>query len=282
MALEGPRILGAEVAERFGVSFPIRFDYLDTLEGGHLSLQCHPTLAYARATFGLEYTQDETYYVMETTPGARVFLGLRDDVDLERVQSRRRERRTRRSSGGRALRPGPGRRTASALPDPSGNAARQRRGQCRPRDQRDALPLHAPLLRLATARPRRPSPAGARAPRVRERRRATTRRRGRRAHARATRRSGGNGWSELQLGRHPDLFFAVHRLDFADAIEDGTHGRVNVLNLVAGEEVEIETERGDVHPLSYAETIVVPAAVGRYRLRRTRGPGCKVVKAFVP
>ena len=81
----------------------------------------------------------------------------------------------------------------------------------------------------------------------------------------------GNGWSELQLGRHPDLFFAVHRLDFADAIEDGTHGRANVLNLVAGEEVEIETERGDLHPLSYAETIVVPAAVGRYRLRRTRG-----------
>ena len=92
----------------------------------------------------------------------------------------------------------------------------------------------------------------------------------------------GSGWSELELGRHPDLFFAVHRLDFADAVDDETHGRVNVLNLVAGEEVEIETESGDVHELSYAETIVVPAAVGRYRIRRTRGPDCKVVKAFVP
>ena len=89
------------------------------------------------------------------------------------------------------------------------------------------------------------------------------------------------GWTS-ELGRHLDLFIAVHRLDFADTVDDETHGRVNVLNLVAGDEVEIETERGDVHLLSYAETIVVPAAVGRYRLRRTRGPGCKVVKAFVP
>ena len=45
--------------------------------------------------------------------------------------------------------------------------------------------------------------------------------------------------------------------------------------------MEIETESGDVHPLAYAETIVVPAAVGRYRIGRTRGPACKVVKAFV-
>ena len=76
MAQESVRVLGADVAARFGVSFPIRFDYLDTLEGGHLSLQCHPPRAYARELFGLDYTQDETYYVMETTPGASVFLGL--------------------------------------------------------------------------------------------------------------------------------------------------------------------------------------------------------------
>ena len=71
MALEGERVLGADGRRAFRTSFPIRFDYLDTLEGGHLSLQCHPSAAYARETFGLDYTQDETYYVMETTPGAK-------------------------------------------------------------------------------------------------------------------------------------------------------------------------------------------------------------------
>nr|MBA3375794.1 hypothetical protein [Actinomycetota bacterium] len=83
MAAEGERVLGAELAARFGVSFPIRFDYLDTLGGGHLSIQCHPSEEYMRETFGLPYTQHETYYVMVTKPDAEIFLGLREDADLE-------------------------------------------------------------------------------------------------------------------------------------------------------------------------------------------------------
>jgi hypothetical protein len=92
---------------------------------------------------------------------------------------------------------------------------------------------------------------------------------------------GGSGWVELELGRHPDLFFGVNRLEFEESVEDDTEERFHVLNLVDGEEVEIVTEGGAEHPLSYAETIVVPAAVGRYRIRRVRGGACKVVKAFV-
>jgi mannose-6-phosphate isomerase class I len=92
---------------------------------------------------------------------------------------------------------------------------------------------------------------------------------------------GGEGWQELVLGRTPELFFAVHRLDFADTVEDDTGGRFHALNLAAGEEVVIETGQRE-HRLSYAESIVVPAATGRYRIRRMRGGACKVVKAFVP
>ena len=87
------------------------------------------------------------------------------------------------------------------------------------------------------------------------------------------------GLDELELGRHPELLFAVHRLDFDGAVEDDTGGRFHLLNLVDGAAVELETERGDVHPLSFGESILVPAAVGRYRLRR--GPARKAIKAFV-
>jgi mannose-6-phosphate isomerase class I len=282
MALEGPRILGAEVAGRFGVSFPIRFDYLDTLEGGHLSLQCHPTLAYARAIFGLEYTQDESYYVMETTPGAPVFLGLRDDADVDEFRAAAET-----AEHGLPL---------DADHFLQAHAAEQHRLYLIPAGTPHASGEGNVVLEIS-ATPylytlrfydwlRRDLDGRLRPVHVRHAfANVDTRRRGEAVaelmpEPRVVRE--GSGWSELQLGAHPDLFFAVHRLDFADAVEDETHGRVNVLNLVAGDEAEIETEGGDVHPLSYAETIVVPAAVGRYRIHRTRGPECKVVKAFVP
>jgi hypothetical protein len=92
---------------------------------------------------------------------------------------------------------------------------------------------------------------------------------------------GGKGWAELGLASLEDLFYGVNRLDFEDSVADDTQERFHVLNLVAGEGVELETESGSRHPLAYAETIVVPAAVGRYEIRRTRGGPCKVVKAFV-
>jgi mannose-6-phosphate isomerase class I len=91
----------------------------------------------------------------------------------------------------------------------------------------------------------------------------------------------GRSWQELALARTPELFFAVHRLDFAEAVADETAGRFHALNLVQGEEVVIETSASE-HRLSYAESIVIPAAVGRYRIRRVRGGSCKLVKAFVP
>ena len=41
---------------------------------------------YMHEEFGEQITQDETYYIVTCKPGARVYLGLREDVDLAEFQ----------------------------------------------------------------------------------------------------------------------------------------------------------------------------------------------------
>jgi mannose-6-phosphate isomerase class I len=282
MAGHAEEVLGLAVAERFGQSFPIRFDYLDTLEGGHLSIQCHPTETYMQETFGLPYTQHETYYVMVTTPGARIFLGLRDDADLDAFQGE-----------------------AELAEQPGEAFEPERYLQTHPAEQHRLylIPAGTPhasgagnVVLEISATPylytlrfydwlRRDLDGGLRRVHLRHAfSNLDPRRRGEAVRELMPEPSvvrRGAGWRELALSRSPELFFAVHRLDFEDEIGDDTAGRFHALNLAAGEEAEVRTAAGAVHPLSYAETIVIPAAVGEYGLRRVRGGPCKVVKAFV-
>lgn len=73
-------LLGERVFSRFGAEFPIRFDYLDTMRGGNLSLQVHPLVGYIQSEFGMHYTQDESYYIMATGENSTVYLGVRKGV----------------------------------------------------------------------------------------------------------------------------------------------------------------------------------------------------------
>ena len=74
-------LLGEHVYGRFGPEFPIRFDFLDTMEGGNLSLQVHPLTGYIREHFGMRYTQDESYYILDAAEDSCVYLGVKPDVD---------------------------------------------------------------------------------------------------------------------------------------------------------------------------------------------------------
>lgn len=73
-------LLGEKVHWRFGTEFPIRFDYLDTMGGGNLSLQVHPLVEYAQDKFGIHYTQDESYYILESTERSTVYLGVKTGI----------------------------------------------------------------------------------------------------------------------------------------------------------------------------------------------------------
>lgn len=82
------KLLGERVHGRFGAEFPIRFDLLDTMGGGNLSLQVHPLTEYIQDTFGMHYTQDESYYILDTddTEETYVYLGVKKNINPKTME----------------------------------------------------------------------------------------------------------------------------------------------------------------------------------------------------
>lgn len=79
------QLLGNKVHARFGDEYPIRFDFLDTMGGQNLSLQVHPLTEYIQHTFGMHYTQDESYYILDCEDNTHVYLGLKENVDKDKM-----------------------------------------------------------------------------------------------------------------------------------------------------------------------------------------------------
>lgn len=85
LVFEHPKeLLGERVYARFGAEFPIRFDFLDTIDGGNLSLQVHPLTDYIQQEFGMHYTQDESYYILDAKEDACVYLGMKENINQKK------------------------------------------------------------------------------------------------------------------------------------------------------------------------------------------------------
>jgi len=292
LVLMHPReLLGERVEARFGAEFPIRFDFLDTMGGGNLSLQVHPRTEYIRETFGMDYTQDESYYMLDARENACVYLGLRDDADPDAMIHDLREAQTSAApsfDAERYVNKFPAKKHDHFL-IPAGTI------HCSGANSMVLEISATPYIftfklwdwaRLGLDGRPRPIHLDHGVRNICWDRRTEWVRRNLvnplepLAH--------GAGWREERTGLHELEFIETRRHWFTEPVAHDTHGTVNVLNLVEGERVVVEspTHAFEPFPVNYAETFIVPAAVGPYTIRRDGvAPGDSAeyatLKAFV-
>jgi mannose-6-phosphate isomerase class I len=280
-------LLGTEIVEQFGSDFPIRFDFLDTMEGGNLSLQVHPLTEYIRDQFDVAYTQDESYYLLDADRDASVYLGLRSDIDAGKMMTdlRRAERNGTRFPDRHHVNRFPARRHDHFL-IPAGTV------HCSGTNsvvlEISATPYLFTFKLWDWGRPGldgRPRPLhidhGERSIQWTR----DTEFVKRNLINRVERIGSGEGWVEERTGLHELEFIETRRHWFTKSCPHNTGGRLNVLNLVAGEAAVVESPDSAFEPfvVHYAETFIVPAAVGNYTIRPYAGQAgaCATIKAFV-
>ncbi|MFD3561236.1 class I mannose-6-phosphate isomerase [Streptomyces sp. NPDC058686] len=283
--LEPQSVLGAEVHARFGTSFPLRFDYLDTVGGGNLSVHCHPKEPYMRERFGWPYTQHETYYMTLGGPGAKVFLGLREDADVDVFREQVRQAATEGTPMNpedhvRAFPAEQGQLFMIPAGTPHASGAGNLVLEISATPYLYSLRFYDWLRPDADGNPR-PLPYEHGFANLETGRRGASVARDLVQQPRTVRE--GTGWREEVIGALDEMFYEVRRyvLDAGAEADDDTAGRFHILNVVEGDGVTVHTAAGDRHELAYAETLTVPAAVGGYRLRAADGGPVRVVKALV-
>ncbi len=286
--LKSKEVLGEPVEARFGKDFPIRFDFLDTMGGGNLSLQVHPTTQFIRENFGMYYTQDESYYLLDAGEKAVVYLGVKNGVDREAMieDLRKAQRGEIVFDAEKYVNKIPAKKHDHFL-IPGGTI------HCSGADSMVLEISSTPNLftfklwdwqRLGLDGKPRPINVE-RGKCVINWNRNTDYVYGR-LRNQVTRVAQGEGWTEERTGLHKNEFIETRRHRFSGPVLHQTNDSVNVFNLLEGEEAIVESPVQAFEPLvvHYAETFIIPACVGEYTIRpygKSEGKECVTVKAYV-
>lgn len=281
-------LLGKKVYDGFGDEFPIRFDFLDTMEGGNLSLQVHPLKEYIKEKFGMTYTQDESYYMLDAKDNAFVYLGLKEHTDPDTMMKDL---------------------TAAQndnIPFDADNYV-----QKWPVRKHDHVSIPAGTVHCSgadsvvleiSATPYiftfklwdwgrmgldgKPRPISLQHGKNVIQWEHTTAWTQKNILTLTEPIAEGEGWREERTGLDAWSFIETRRHWFTEKVHHHTGGVVNVLNLVEGREVIIESPENSFEPyvIHYAETFIVPAHVGTYTITpygESTGKECATIKASV-
>lgn len=288
VVLEQPHaLLGEKVHARFGAEFPIRFDFLDTIDGQNLSLQVHPLTEYIQQTFGMHYTQDESYYILDVKPGADtcVYLGVKNGTKPEEMLSALEEaQQTGSFDAEKYVNRIPAHKHDHFL-IPAGTV------HCSGRDTMVLEISATPYIFTfklwdwnRVGLDGKPRPIHLEHGRHNIQFDRDTDYVMRELVGQVEQVASGEGWREERTGLHEREFIETRRHWFSVPVQHDTCGGVNVLNLVQGSAAIVESPEGAFEPFTvhYAETFIIPAAVGRYTISPAQpGEECATMKAYV-
>jgi len=281
MFQERDNILG-KAAQRFQDEFPIRFDFLDTFQGGNLSVQCHPKPEYIKREFGENFTQDETYYILDAGPDAEVYLGFQEGIDplgfrsaLEHAYETKEELDVE--------------KYVMKLP------AKKHDLFLIPHGTVHCSGINNMVLEIS-ATPYiftfkmydwqrldlegRPRPLNI----EHAFKNLDFSRQGKAVQetlvAKPQVAESGKSWKKVHLSTHEDHFYDIYRYEFDEDIIIENLGQCHILMLVEGSCIELELE--DVsREFYFAETFAIPAATVSYKLINKGGHTAKIIVSFV-
>ena len=281
------QLLGPNVYGRFGDEFPIRFDFLDTMEGGNLSLQVHPLIEYIQEKFGMHYTQEESYYILDAEEDAKVYLGLKENVDpADMIDELCQAQET---------------GVFDAEKHVGVHAVKKHDHVLIPPGTIHCSGSNSMVLEISATpyiftfklwdwgrlgldgRPRPINIEHGKHVIQWNRTESWVKKEAINCLVPITE---GEGWREEATGLHEREFIETRRHWFTGRVPHDTNGSVQVLNLVEGREAIVESPVNAFAPfvVHYAETFIIPAVVGSYTIRpygESEGKECATIKAYI-
>lgn len=275
-------VMGTSDRKLFGGEFPIRFDYLDTMDGGDLSIQVHPPTDYIRRNFNERYHQGEMYYVVDCKPGKRVNLGLQEGASLDEFKkaAEMAEREGipfdyTKFVNGVAV------QKHDILMIPPGTVHGSGEGlvvlEISSTTYRYTFKIYDHL---------RPDLSGVMRPIhihhafrvIKQHRRSAWVEKN--LVPKPILKTCGKGWREFLIASGKSFFHQVFRVEIETEASFELEGRFHILTLVEGESVKL-ISNGNEFVLNYSETVIVPASTGCYTMRAGGKGKCMVVKALL-
>jgi len=282
MFQEKESILG-KAAKRFGDEFPIRFDFLDTFQGGNLSVQCHPKPDYIKKEFGENFTQDETYYILDAADGAEIYLGFQKDIvpsEFKKALNHSFETKEKLEVENYVQKLPAKKHDLFLIPHGTVHCS----GVNNLVLEISATPY---IFTFKMYDWQRLDLDGNPRPLNIERAfdNLNFERQGQIIQdtliCKPTVEAFGKDWQKVHLPTHPDHFYDVYRYDFKNEVTIDTHNQCHVLMLVEGESIKLSIEGFQNQFFCYTETFAVPAAVGSYTLVNKGQKLVKVIISFV-